>query len=181
MDTYYRDFLTIDYLSEGTPHQREVYQLLNTSKIMEKLADYTPVLAGTVPLDIAVEGSDLDILCYCPDVEEFRKVIVQRWGHLEGFTCSLNAIRSRHAVVASFKLGGWMMEIYGEDTPVCQQLGYRHLLIEHRVLSVKGDDFREQVITLKRSGLKTEPAFAQLLGLSGDPYEMLLLIDPRFC
>ena len=46
--------------------------------------------------------------------------------------------------------------------------------MEHRVLLAKGEEFRQEVINLKRQGWKTEPAFAKLLGLNGNPYEELL-------
>jgi hypothetical protein len=48
------------------------------------------------------------------------------------------------------------------------------MIIEHRVLIEKGEKFRQEIIKLKRQGLKTEPAFAKLLGLDGNPYEALL-------
>ena len=37
-----------------------------------------------------------------------------------------------------------------------------------------GPAFKEQIRGLKRNGLKTEPAFAKLLGLNGDPYRAVL-------
>jgi hypothetical protein len=48
------------------------------------------------------------------------------------------------------------------------------MITEFRILQLRGEEFRHDIIALKKSGLKTEPAFASLLGLSGDPYEALL-------
>ena len=47
------------------------------------------------------------------------------------------------------------------------------MVIEGRLLDLAGESFRHNVIELEQSGLKTEPAFARLLGLNGDPYEAL--------
>ncbi|MNK30599.1 hypothetical protein D3C87_490190 [compost metagenome] len=48
------------------------------------------------------------------------------------------------------------------------------MLIEHQILQEKGEDFRLKIIALKRNGYKTEPAFAKLLNLQGNPYLDLL-------
>ena len=48
------------------------------------------------------------------------------------------------------------------------------MIIEAEILEEKGEDFRQKIIELKKSGIKTEPAFAQLLNLKGDPYEALI-------
>jgi hypothetical protein len=48
------------------------------------------------------------------------------------------------------------------------------MIIESRILKEKGIDFKEKIIKLKSSGIKTEPAFAKLLGLNGNPYVELL-------
>ncbi len=50
------------------------------------------------------------------------------------------------------------------------------MIIEHKILSSKNDKFRAEIIQLKKEGLKTEPAFARLLGLQGNPYEELLKV-----
>lgn len=52
----------------------------------------------------------------------------------------------------------------------------RHFLIEVRLLDLF-EDLKSRVIELKRSGLKTEPAFAKALGLAGDPYVAILKLD----
>ena len=48
------------------------------------------------------------------------------------------------------------------------------MIIEHKILAAHDNDFKTEIIKLKQAGLKTEPAFARLLGLDGDPYEALL-------
>jgi hypothetical protein len=48
------------------------------------------------------------------------------------------------------------------------------MIKEAEILHYYGQELREKVINLKLSGLKTEPAFCQVLGIAGDPYEELL-------
>lgn len=46
-----------------------------------------------------------------------------------------------HAVVASFTAEGWVIEVFGQARPVSEQQGWRHLLIERRLLALGGRDF----------------------------------------
>lgn len=55
-----------------------------------------------------------------------------------------------------------------------KQNGYKHMIIEERILNILGEKSREWIKDLKRTGLKTEPAFTKLLKLQGDPYDILL-------
>lgn len=48
------------------------------------------------------------------------------------------------------------------------------MLIEHQILQSENEDFRLKIIELKKNGYKTEPAFAKLLDLEGNPYHALL-------
>jgi hypothetical protein len=57
---------------------------------------------------------------------------------------------------------------------VMEQVAYRHMVVEWNILAANDDNFRGEIIRLKKSGMKTEPAFAQLLQLDGDPYQALL-------
>jgi hypothetical protein len=112
-----------------------------------------------------------------------------------------------HAVAMERKSGGKMgnldqivswpssieVEIFAQNRATDQQNGYLHMIKEAQVLDYfekkekmeekegtffgAKKSFREGIIELKRSGVKTEPAFVQLLGIGGDdinPYEALL-------
>ena len=78
------------------------------------------------------------------------------------------------AFESSFHHGGFMVEFFGEPLPVSRQRGYRHMVVEARLLELGGEPLQSAIIALKRSGLKTEPAFARHLGIHGDPYLALL-------
>ncbi|WP_262486794.1 DUF4269 domain-containing protein [Flavobacterium subsaxonicum] len=148
--------------------------MLSHHKIIELLAQYRPVLAGTFPLDIAVPGSDLDVLCYWQEAGHFKQHVTNSFSGFENFTLREVTINNQHTIITNFFADGLEVEVFGQNIPVKQQMAYRHMIIEYKILSKKGDNFRQQVIALKQSGLKTEPAFAQLLGIEGNPYTALL-------
>ncbi|MGC3943422.1 MAG: DUF4269 domain-containing protein [Chryseolinea sp.] len=64
--------------------------------------------------------------------------------------------------------------MFGQSRPSTEQEAYLHMVNEYQVLQSRGSEFRDEIIRLKKSGLKTEPAFAKALGLTGDPYEAML-------
>lgn len=115
-------FTSLAYLAVGSDRQRAIYQMLGQLQIMQDLSDYHPILCGTIPLQIDLPDSDLDIIC----------------------------------------------EVYHWEN------AYRHMVVEHYILQHCREDFRKRIIGLKESGIKTEPAFAHLLGLGPDPYVALL-------
>ncbi|WP_050009687.1 DUF4269 domain-containing protein [Flavobacterium sp. B17] len=57
------DFTTINYLKTGNQKQKRAYEILTKYRIFEKLKDFSPLLAGTIPIEIDTEESDLDIIC----------------------------------------------------------------------------------------------------------------------
>lgn len=167
----------LSYLKNGTPVQQEVFALLNGLDIMERLAAYKPLLAGTVPLGIQVEGSDLDIICEVYDREAFAAAADLHFGGLADYRCEMRTVNGIPRVKINFSASGWPVELFGQPLRTEWQNGYLHMAVEARILKLLGDDFRHRVIGLKAGGMKTEPAFARLLHLPGDPYESLLALE----
>jgi len=72
------------------------------------------------------------------------------------------------------------IEIYASKNHSEKTNGYRHMVIEARLIEILGKDFKNEIIALKKRGLKTEPAFAKQLGLKGNPYESLLELEEYY-
>jgi len=168
------NFIDIAYLQKGNNKQNEVYNILTYLDLFVTLKPYTPALTGTIPIEIDVENSDIDIICYSRDLDEFRDKIIDNYRTQDEFEIKIKKIRNKKTIVARFKSQGYTVEIVGQNKPVTEQEAYRHMLIEYKILREKGPEFRDKIIELKNEGYKTEPAFAKLLNLTGDPYIELL-------
>jgi hypothetical protein len=171
------DFTNIEYLKSGNTKQRAAYRVLTDNHILEMLKEYDPILVGTIPINISVESSDLDIVCYAKDLNAYGDFVVERFGEKKGFTIWERGKDKLRAVVASFIVEGFDIEVFGQNIPSTDQQAYRHMIIEYRLLVKHGEEFRRKVIALKQMGYKTEPAFAKLLGLEGDAYQALLALE----
>jgi hypothetical protein len=167
-------FDTIDYLLSGNARQRLAHDVLTRYDVLTKLQGFDPLLVGTIPIQIDIESSDLDIVCCYDDQQAFFDFLVATFGSTGGFKIWTNDGPAAQAVVASFRLDDFDIEIFGQAIPTKQQYAYRHMLVEHKLLTERGEQFRQQIITLKRQGYKTEPAFGVALALTGNPYEALL-------
>ncbi len=77
-------------------------------------------------------------------------------------------------LVCKFQSNNFPVEIFAQNIPVEEQQAFKHMIIEAKILNKKGNIFKNEVVKLKKSGYKTEPAFAKLLDIQGDPYEGLL-------
>ncbi len=157
------------------PSYLEALQRLD---LLAALARFDPHVAGTPPLGLDLPGSDIDVLCHVLDVDAFTRTVWDFASNHERFAIHQWTGDAR-PVVASFKAHGWPIEIFGASRPVVQQAGWRHFTVERRLLVLGGDAFRAAVMERRRGGLKTEPAFAAVLGLAGDPYSALLDVEAR--
>jgi hypothetical protein len=164
-------------LKSGSQAQQEVFRLLTESRLMHVLLAYHPVLAGTVPLDINIEGSDLDIICQFDDKRQFKELLINEFSNHPKFQTSELLMQGRETVIANFYIEDWEIEVFGQAVSVLKQAAYRHLLAEYSLLKQHGDWLKEEVIKLKKGGYKTEPAFAKALNLPSDPYQALFAFE----
>lgn len=171
------NFDNIEYLQRGNNRQQQAYSTLSDNQILSKLKHYDPILAGTIPINIDIENSDLDIICYFADKQEFQKSITDNFNSEKKFIIREQQNSDTLAIAANFVVGDFEIEIFGQNIPTKQQFAYRHLIVEYNLLKEYGEKLRQQVIELKRQGHKTEPAFALALDLAGDPYMELLKFE----
>jgi len=171
------DFTTLEYLQSGNERQKRAYEVLTKHKAFEKLKPYSPVLAGTIPIGIDIESSDLDIICevdlrfeedFLDDIMFSRLIPADAEVKVENIT-----IEGEKSIVLNFMLEEFPIEIFGQNKPVLAQNAYQHMMAEYRILKEKGDDFKYKIIELKKQGIKTEPAFGLLMDLK-NPYKELL-------
>ena len=167
-------FLTINYLKTGSNRQQQAYKELIELEIMERLEIYKPLLAGTIPIGIDIPSSDLDIICCCTNHSVFSTELIKLFGKQKNFKITTKLVFEIQTTFATFDGQEFPVEIFCQQKESVQQNAFRHMLVEHQILEQKGEDFKAKIIDLKKSGVKTEPAFSQLLGLKGDSYTELL-------
>ncbi|GAB4578235.1 MAG: DUF4269 domain-containing protein [Anaerolineales bacterium] len=167
----------ITYLLTGTPTQRAAYEALTQTGLLEILREFSPTLVGTIPLDIDIPGSDLDILCEVSDFPPFATLTQASFGHFPNFYQNTKLLNNLPSHITRFTFGGFPIEIVAQPIPITEQRAYRHLLAEAHLLAQGSEAARTAICALKLSGMKTEPAFGQYFGLQGDPYQVLLDMD----
>lgn len=168
------DFSTIEYLKTGNPKQIRAFEVLTQNKILLHLVEFDPILAGTIPINIDIENSDLDIICCWKNKAYFIENLTAFFEKESEFRIRETFIDNQETVIANFKINDFEIEIFGQNIPTKNQNDYKHMIIEYEILKTKGENFRLKIIELKRNGYKTEPAFALLLDLKGNPYSELL-------
>ncbi|WP_047982782.1 DUF4269 domain-containing protein [Ornithinibacillus californiensis] len=168
-------FDSLRVLKDGTEKQQRAYKAIHQLNIMNDLADFNPIVCGTIPIGIGVDQSDLDIIMEVYDGENFKRRIYQLYHSQTGFRLKDSFIRGKKVVKANFQFNGFEFELFGQAQAVPEQNAYVHMVIEFELLK-KYPTIREKIIRLKQQGVKTEPAFCQVLGIScDDPYEDLLV------
>jgi hypothetical protein len=170
-------FETLDYLRNGNERQQRALRVIEQHDLFSNLSPYDPLLAGTIPIGIDIASSDLDVLCHWKNREKFLEDMIEHFSTQQNFRLRAVNIRERDSIVVNFRLEEFEVEIFGQNRPSRDQEGFRHMVIEHKLLLKHGEELRNEVIRLKNEGMKTEPAFARALKLDGDPYEALLRFE----
>lgn len=151
-------------------------EALERTEVLPKLSAFNPHVVGTPPLGLDLPTSDVDVICFAPDVDAFTCAIWEAFGERAEFRM-WQKVGVDRPVIANFADAGWIIEIFGQASPISEQCGWRHFLVEQRLLALGGAAFRDAVMTLRTDGMKTESAFAAVLGLDGDPYQALLGLE----
>jgi hypothetical protein len=147
-------------------------EALAGSAVLDLLAGFDPRIAGTLPLGVSIAGSDIDILCHAPEPNDVADCLWQARERLPGLVLR-RWISGGRPLVATFAVDDWPVEVFASPVEVERQAGWRHFVVERRLLELAGEALRQRVLGLRRAGARTEPAFAAALCLQGDPYAAL--------
>jgi len=169
-----KNFMNLDYLQFGNKKQQKAFKLLTNIKIFNILKKYNPILVGTIPIEIDIYGSDLDIICEVYNINEFEQLILKKFSSFNKF--KINKVNDE-VLTVNFLIDDFEIELYAQNIKSTEQNGYKHMIIEDRILNLGGDLLKKKIIDLKENGLKTEPAFAKTLNLKGNPYNELLKLE----
>lgn len=152
----------------------QAYSALIKSNVLNALKEHQPLVAGTFPLGLQTQGSDLDVLLSAHDLAALEDEARSLFGAFECFETTRTQAQNQDTLIIRFKVEDTPFELFAQNTPTIEQRAYKHFQTEEKLLKLGGEPFRKAVFRLREQGLKTEPAFAQLLGLRGDPYLELL-------
>lgn len=168
------EFNNIDYLQTGSIRQQQLYKTLEKSGLLKLLLAYDPIIVGSIPLGLDLPNSDVDVICSYADKLEFQNYLKDNFGGKSGFVTNQLSIYSNETITANFRIDNFEFEIFGQQIPTRDQMGYKHLLIEDYLLMTYGQAFKKQICELKELGYRTEEAFCKLLGIDGNPYIALI-------
>lgn len=172
------DWRDLSYLQTGTSRQQAAWQALFRTGVMAVLQPYDPVLAGTLPLQIDVDDSDLDIICECQDLDQFEASVRAAYEEKDGYAEERHFVGGVETGIIRFFSDGFWFELFAQPILVERQNAYRHMVLEARLLELGGPEARREIHLLKQQGIKTEPAFARYFGIPGeDPYLSLLRLE----
>lgn len=168
-------FKGLGKLANASEQGAKAANIVRRYGVLESLAAFDPVIVGTLPLAIDTPSSDIDILCNVRDFDAFEAAAKNAFAPFDDFGIHARPATAHvpEARVVRFELEGLPIEIFATDRATTEQYGFIHMLVEGRILDVLGDAFANQIRDLKSQGIKTEPAFAKILGLKGDPYIVL--------
>lgn len=166
------DFTNIYYLRRGNEIQQKTFRILTEINILDILSAYKPIVVGTIPINIDIENSDVDIILEATNFIELQKLILTHFSTFNDF--EIIHQQENEILICNFTIEDLPFEIYASSIPTVKQNGYLHMVKEHELLQHFGEDFRNEIIGLKQAGYKTEPAFCKALNIEGDPYIELL-------
>lgn len=166
-------FDPLKIIKNGNERQRNAYEAICNLQILRDLKEYSPILCGTLPLNIATLDSDLDIILEVTDLHSFSQKTREKYGNYQEYKSMQKTIRNRQVIVSSFWHQGFEFQLFAQNQPSTKQYAYLHMVIEWHILQ-EHPEWITIIRELKQKGWKTEPAFCKILRLKGDPFEALI-------
>ncbi len=139
-------------MASGNTRQKEAYRILKKLNVFTCLKSYHPILVGTIPIHVDVDGSDLDIICEVNQVDVFQAEVEQTFGSFDDFSCFVTEFQGLKQITIAFTYQGWPIELFGQSVPTKEQNGYKHMLIESRILEHVGESGRNSSLSGRSRG-----------------------------
>lgn len=144
--------------------------------LLKAMSKYTPLVSGSIPLNIQNEKSDIDIIFSSQDLNQFAKDLAQ-YANQYSPEITIKNLRGHESAIVRYITEHGKYECVAQKRPVYEIIANQHFLIESRLLNIAGEEARSAIYKLKKAGIPTEPAFAQYFQISGEPYETLLQMN----
>ncbi len=150
------------------------------SGLLDGLRDYDPVVAGPCPLGLDGPECDVDVLCCGPPTSAFVEQVAATVPDAQAFAWHRVTFDDHpDVVVITLRLDDLPVEVVAQALPTREQLPYRRLVVERRLLALGGSRLQTRVRD-ERLGpdlVEVEIAFARALGLDGDPVTAILRLE----
>ncbi|MDH5630274.1 MAG: DUF4269 domain-containing protein [Gammaproteobacteria bacterium] len=143
---------------------------LEACHVMDLMDSFSATVVSTIWVGLDTDKSDIDLLFQYQDREDFIRDCKQYFSQHEQFIVK----HKKDCVIVRFIFHDFLFELYASQIPVEKQPAHIHFQVMKRLSELGGEALRRSIVTLKHQGLKTEPAIAKLLNLSGDPYEQVM-------
>lgn len=149
-------------------------------KLLEIFRNQQPFIAGTIPLAIDNQGADLDFLVSFAHSEDFVTICRQAFSKEDEFEVGSSKNEESEYALCRFNYKGIPIEIFSSSISTYKQNAFVHFDIEEKILKYGPAEWHSEIPKLKRSGVKTEPAFAMIMkNMSGDSYQYLYNLQKK--
>jgi predicted metalloenzyme YecM len=154
----------------------KIYQAAHAAgKLFAALAAYAPLPSGGSLIGVSSASADLDVLLCVQDPLNQAEQIAAICRDVTGLITTVQLNPDAVNANISVHTPAGELEFFLQNEPTYTQRSHRHLVNEWRLLLNHGAAFREQIRTLKASGLNTEQAFCRAAKLDeSDPFSQLL-------
>lgn len=154
------------------------YTRLLATGLLDLLAPYQPAIVGAYPLDIAVPGARIEIVCRAADLPAFARVLRATYGERdEDLAVYPGTLDAEDAVFAEFTLDGLPLEVSAQREHVHRRLGAATLGLS-RALEQAGPVTRARLAGAVAEGQDWLDAGTQQLDLSRTALESLSTANP---